>query len=203
MYVRVFVVGFYLHWPKRNVLILGFPLNTLIGYVPPYTSNSKYYDLIDGKVVTTSVHPGGSTDRNPVLQHLDQVGNMGQVGDVQVWTGSPAAPGPGGEYMDSPAFSFIHYILIVFLALPFSFSVSPAPEKGHDGVAPSLGWWRRRGRGNQRRLDGSRGEPVPPGWRRRYRRRQQHVSACEWWHFPVWPPTPVPVIYAPSFLLPL
>ena len=99
MYVRVFVVGFYLHWPKRNVLILGFPLNTLIGYVPPYTSNSKYYDLIDGKVVTTSVHPGGSTDRNPVLQHLDQVGNMGMS---TLARGHPvlrsAAPRPGGEY---------------------------------------------------------------------------------------------------------
>ena len=58
--------------PMRNAFIFGFyPKHT--GYVPPYTSNSKYYDLIDGKVVTTSVHPGGSTDRNPVLQHLDQV----------------------------------------------------------------------------------------------------------------------------------
>ena len=48
----------------------------------------------------SSVHPGGgSTDRNPVLQHLDQVGNMGMS---TLARGHPvlrsAAPRPGGEY---------------------------------------------------------------------------------------------------------
>ena len=44
------------------------------GYVPPYTPNSKYYNLADGTPGRADVPGPGANNRNPVLQHLDQVG---------------------------------------------------------------------------------------------------------------------------------